>query len=234
MTMFTDVRAVTFDCWGTLIYETDAGASMRARAHAIVDATGLDLTAAEELMAQSWQVHWETWTRGEQFGSVGAVAWMAQRTAMSEAAQARLLEVFEEAALINGVKAVDGAIDTLSRLNEHGIRTALVCDTGLTPGRIVRRLLEREGLTLDAHAFSDEVGVPKPHKKMFSAALDAIGGGPAVHIGDLRRTDIAGARSYGLGAVRFRGVNDDDSDHPEGDAVVDDLRQLLELIGIAS
>ncbi|MGH2830514.1 MAG: HAD family hydrolase [Actinomycetota bacterium] len=234
MTRFDGVRAVTFDCWGTLLYEPDRDASMRMRIDALAEAAGLDVPSATSLQEMAWEVHCAAWVRGEQFGSAGAVAWMAEQTSLSAGAQAHLLRVFEEAALDTGVAAVSGAGETIERLKARGIPSALVCDTGLTPGRVVRRLLGRAGLRLDAFAFSDEVGVPKPSGRMFASALAAIGGGPAVHVGDLRRTDVAGARAAGLGSVRFRGIHDDASDHPEADAVLDDLRDLPGLLGLAS
>ncbi len=80
--------------------------------------------------------------------------------------------------------------------------------------------------------FSDEAGVPKPNPRVFQAALEPLGvtPGDAVHVGDLRRSDIAGARGVGMGSIRIRAVNDDRSDHPEADAVADSHRHLLEIL----
>lgn len=55
--------------------------------------------------------------------------------------------------------------------------------------------------------------------------------GQGVHVGDLRRTDVAGAKAVGMGTVRFRGVHDDDSEGPEADAVIDHLHELVSLLG---
>jgi putative hydrolase of the HAD superfamily len=67
---------------------------------------------------------------------------------------------------------------------------------------------------------------------MFRHALDGIGASPAssVHVGDLRRTDIAGARSYGMGTVRFVGVYDDDSDGLDADVVISEMTELPSVI----
>jgi FMN phosphatase YigB (HAD superfamily) len=121
-----------------------------------------------------------------------------------------------------------------------GIPTALICDTGFTPSRVVREALRMHGLTLDHSFFSDEVGVPKPHPRMFLAALEATGAeaAEAVHIGDLRRTDVAGARAAGMAAVRFAGVHDDDwmeedcQPDVEEDAVLYRWADLPELLGL--
>ena len=65
------------------------------------------------------------------------------------------------------------------------------------------------------------------------AGLGGVDPAEAAHIGDLRRTDVAGARGIGMRAVRYRGVfddpgrADDGSDQVEGDAVIDDHADLL-------
>ena len=64
-------------------------------------------------------------------------------------------------------------------------------------------MLRRAGILerFDGWAFSDEVGAYKPDPVIFHHALREIGGvepGRAAHIGDLRRTDIAGARAMGM------------------------------------
>jgi putative hydrolase of the HAD superfamily len=111
------------------------------------------------------------------------------------------------------VQVIDGAHAILSALRTRGVRTALICDTGFTPGRVVRTLLRQHGLLqhLELCVFSEEVGAPKPHARAFESALAGLGVGArgAVHVGDLRRSDVAGARAAGMASVRFRGHHDD-------------------------
>jgi putative hydrolase of the HAD superfamily len=82
-------------------------------------------------------------------------------------------------------------------------------------------------------AFSDEVGVPKPDAAIFRAALDALGVPPekALHVGDLRRTDVAGARDLAMRSVRIRASHDDLSPLPDADFVVDSHAVLRRLLG---
>jgi putative hydrolase of the HAD superfamily len=149
-----------------------------------------------------------------------------------------LTKEFEEASIQLGVDAVEGAVETLVSLREANIRTALVCDTGFTPGRVVRHLLEENGLAqhIEVFCFSDEVGVPKPGSEIFEKALAELGVRPpeAVHIGDLRRTDIAGAHEMGMHAIRFRGVHDDESDAPDARVIIDAHQELLEILGLVT
>jgi FMN phosphatase YigB (HAD superfamily) len=50
-------------------------------------------------------------------------------------------------------------------------------------------------------------------------------------VGDLRRTDVAGARAAGLGSVRIRQHHDDLSEHPDADHVVESHAELRGLWG---
>jgi FMN phosphatase YigB (HAD superfamily) len=121
--------------------------------------------------------------------------------------------------------AIEGAHALLTALRGAGVRTALIGDTGFSPGRVVRTLLDRVGLLphLEVQIFSDEVRAPKPHSIPFRAALEGLGveAHDAVHVGDLRRSDVAGARAAGMRSVRFRGRNDDADEARTAAGVID-------------
>jgi FMN phosphatase YigB (HAD superfamily) len=133
---------------------------------------------------------------------------------------------------------VTGVEDALGRLRARGLRLGVVCDSGMMVGRVLRGQLDQTGLIAHfepgALAFSDEVGVTKPRPEIFRRALDALGVEPsdAAHVGDLRFTDMAGAKGLGMRAVRMRGFNDDDGEGPEGDAVIDDYADLERALGL--
>ncbi len=110
-------------------------------------------------------------------------------------------------------------------------------DEGLTlaTGRHLRHHLNRFGILrgIDFAAFSDEVGCYKPDPSIFRAAMHGLGvddPSSVVHVGDLRRTDVAGARALGMGTVRFRGAIDDPEPGDEADHVVDRLGELPDLL----
>ena len=83
-------------------------------------------------------------------------------------------------------------------------------------------------------AFSDEVGHYKPAPQIFEAALSGLGAEPgdAAHVGDLRRTDIAGAAAIGMTTVRYRGLHDDRGEDGGGEAdfVLGSHRELPPLL----
>jgi putative hydrolase of the HAD superfamily len=212
------IRAVTFDCWGTLIQDLDFASGTQARIADLAAVTGLERDAAEDLFRRAATEHHNSWVGGVQFGAEGIAAYISRELGITDHLQLdRITEAIEEAGRKGKPVALDGAPDTLRALREAGIRTALVCDTGLTPGRVVRDFLDDAGCleNLEFCAFSNEVGVPKPDARIFHAALEAIDTKPdeAVHVVDLLRTDIEGGRALGMKTIRIRAVNDDLETH---------------------
>lgn len=237
------LRAVTFDCWGTLLFERDT-----ARAHALrVDAVvrvarrGDRAVARDEARAAldaAFRRHWDAWHAHRATGSIEMAGWTLESLALEAGARCalgpELAQDLAEASLESEIAALEGARATLEWLAAAGLRRALVCDTGFSPGSVVRRLLARTGLLdlLEVQAFSDEVGVPKPDARIFEHALAALDTAPeaAIHVGDLRRTDVAGARRLGMRTVRIRDHFDDASGHDDADHVADSHAHLRELL----
>jgi len=234
------LRAVTFDCWQTLLVDRNLDAARELRTAALVEAAaarGIEVGAEAALAAirTAHGRHVELWASGTGSGSPEMASWALASLGIADPALATALgRRFEDAGLAGDVEPLPGAGETLVALAQRGVRLALVCDTGFSGGRIVRQFLARVGLleALEIQVFSDEVGVPKPHRRMFEAALRPLGVDPAdtVHVGDLRPTDVAGGRGVGMGTVRLRAAHDDRSVHPEADAVADSHAHLQELL----
>lgn len=241
--MRPDFAAVTFDCWSTLIFESDPGEAFARRVVALrncAQSSGRRVVDSEGRSALefAWQRHVELWNQGIASGAHDIACWALGRLGVHQAGTVEALGArFAHAALESEILPLDGARRTLERLAEAGVRRALVCDTGFSPGRVVRLLLERAGLLdlLEVQIFSDEHGVPKPHPRIFQAALGPLGVAPdhALHVGDLRRTDVAGARGAGMRTVRLRDHHDDRSDLPEADVVADSHAHLVEVLGLS-
>ncbi len=235
-------RFVTFDCWNTLLVEDDweLAHGLRVDAlHAAAAEAGRDVSRemAGQAFDAAWERHMRTWRGGAATGAHEVALWGLAELGLREPHPAleHLVLRFEEASHTSRVTSLEGAREALVGLREGGVTCALICDTGLTPGRVVRAHLERLGLLehLAVQVFSDEAGVPKPHPRMFRSALEAVGGLPdrALHVGDLRRTDVAGARAYGMRSARITARHDDESPLPEADLVVASHAELLERIG---
>ena len=232
--MLEGLDAITFDCWGTLIFdkpEIDGRTSYNVRVEHLARIAGMQYEAADQLLEEAWAHHHTAWHELRGYGAPGMASHCLEALGIRDERRLReLTDAFEEASIEFGVDVVANAPAVLEELRSRGFRTALVCDTGFTPGRVVRHLLGEHGITplLDVLAFSDEVGVPKPHERMFRTALEGIGvdANAAAHIGDLKRTDIAGGRAAGMRTIRFRGVYDDETDLPDADVVISEMREL--------
>ncbi len=235
-------RAITFDCWNTLLVEEDWPRAHQMRITALHDMAaeaGLEVAWEDtgRTFDAAWDRHQELWQAGVTSGSREIAKWGLETLGLPTTGQTfeHLVKLFEEASHTSHVKALDGARELLGTLVAANVPCGLVCDTGLTPGRQVRRLLDRAGL-LDALAtqvFSDEVGVPKPAGLCFTAALEPLGVSPehALHVGDLRRTDVAGARAIGMQTVRIRDRYDDTGEADDADYVVTNHTELREALG---
>jgi putative hydrolase of the HAD superfamily len=153
---------------------------------------------------------------------------------VEDASGARVSEAFLGAIDEVELELAPGIGAVLRELGTRGIRIGIVCDVGFSGGAALRGLLDREGLLkhFSGWSFSDETGHYKPAPEAFEPALAALGAQPqeAMHVGDLRRTDIAGAAALGMQTVRYRGLHDDAEAGPEADFVIAAHSDLVALI----
>jgi len=126
-----------------------------------------------------------------------------------------------------------GALEAVRTLSGR-YRLGVISDTGITPGRVMRLYFQERGLLshFTSLVFSDETGLCKPHPDVFRRALGELGAEPceAVHVGDLLRTDVAGAKAAGLKAVWVRSSQQDGETDAEPDYVIDSLHELPGII----
>jgi HAD superfamily hydrolase (TIGR01509 family) len=238
------IRAVTFDYWNTLMYE-QAGAARNRRIDAwlgILEGVGfkVERERLHAVFEESWRRFTERWTANQQVRAAEAAEEIVEDLGFRVPADVRrdLVEAFALGAHATELHNTEGIAECLAALRDAGVRIGIICDVGITPSVTLRRHLEDRGLLgYFAHwSFSDEVGVYKPDPVIFRHALAGLGGidpADAAHVGDLRRTDIAGARAMGMTSVRYTGVFDDDSlPEPEGHLVTDDHRRLPDLLKV--
>jgi putative hydrolase of the HAD superfamily len=73
-----------------------------------------------------------------------------------------------------------------------------------------RRMLERFGIAqyFDTLTISCEVGYLKPRREIFEVTLQSLGVRPreVIHVGDLFRADVVGANSAGMNAALYTGL----------------------------
>ena len=240
------IDAVTFDFWNTLMYEERGhlrGRRMAAWLGILEDAgIPVEHQLLDAAFDQSWDSYVEAWTANRQYDAVAAATSVigALGYDLPPDVRSALLAAFREAGNEAELHLTPNVETALRTLRTAGVRLGIVCDVGMTPSTALRAHLERAGLleVFDHHSFSDDVGVYKPDRRIFEHALAGLGGVPpgrAAHVGDLRRTDIAGAAAMGMVTVRYTGVFDDpgtDGD-PEAAHVVADHAALPAALGVS-
>ena len=234
------LHAVTFDFWQTL-YQGTFAQEERLRlleetlARHSQSRPYADLKAAYRHTLSIWERFWR-----EEHRSITSERWLheillALDADLPEDVLTDLCRSIEEILLhSDGPRLVPGVAETLPRLSRR-YRLGIISDTGLTPGRVLRKLLHRDGLLLHFHAltFSDETGTTKPLPEQFLRTLDALKARPeqSAHIGDLPETDLVGARAVGMKAVLFLGESRRQDGRTMADATFekyDELENLLE------
>lgn len=232
------LRAVTFDFWNT-IARVPSGAMTEARRRAVLAACAEGESEVEpKLVAAALEEvgrHWErSWGEGVHLHPREGGEMLVRALGVEDAAGELVIEAFLGAGRSVELELAPEVGSALEALKGRGVRVGIVCDVGFSGGALLRDLLGREGLIehFDGWAFSDETGHYKPAPQAFEAALTALKVQPqeAMHVGDLRRTDIAGAAAIGMRTVRYRGMHDDAEAGAEADFVVDSHLELLEVV----
>jgi putative hydrolase of the HAD superfamily len=239
-----ELDAITFDFWDTLV-RSDTPSLRLARRIAVSDvlaAHGLpsEHDDIEDAFDDAWRRFDSSWAMGEQFTGHHAAEAVLDALGHGPDAVVRrdLIDAYLSAGRDVQIDLTDNVASALGQLKAAGLRIGIICDVGLSPSPMLRHILDRHGVLelFDHWSFSDEVGVYKPDPVIFRHALAGLGGiepSRAAHIGDLRRTDVAGAKGMGILSLRYRGANDDDPDNgPEADIVIDDHAGLVDALGL--
>ncbi|MDQ3987175.1 MAG: hypothetical protein M3280_11855, partial [Actinomycetota bacterium] len=100
------IRAVTYDCWGTLLRDRDWEGAMTIRVGALSRLTGATPEEARALMEEAWNKHDSAWRQVETFGPGRMASYcMEKRGIDDDVALRELTRAFEEASLEVGVEA---------------------------------------------------------------------------------------------------------------------------------
>jgi putative hydrolase of the HAD superfamily len=236
------LQAVTLDFWNTLFVDRGGREREHVRAAMLRDELALvgmrppeehiheALRVGYEYFDQVWRDEHRTPTTAELVDDL--LKTLGAR--LPAEARARLADRFANLILEYDPHLIDGVAATLPRLGARW-RLAVICDTGFSPGSALRVVLERHDLLayFTFLYFSDEGGRSKPDERVFRAVLDRLGvrAGEAAHVGDLQRTDIAGAQAVGMSAIHFIGANAQDAPVSTADAVITRFDELPQTLG---
>jgi putative hydrolase of the HAD superfamily len=236
------LRAVTFDFWSTLFVDTRGAERERLRG-ALLDETLREQghAVSEAHLAQGLSAAWDhfdaVWLNQHRTPPceelVGAIL-AALGVRMEPERLQRLVRRFERLVLEVAPEPMPGAVYTLPEIADS-YRTAVICDTGYSPGSVLRQLLDKHDLLghFEYTYFSNEHGVSKPDARAFLHTLEELDVRPteAAHVGDIQRTDIAGAQAAGMSAVHFVGANNKDAGRSTADVIVSHFEELPQALG---
>ncbi|MBX3313942.1 MAG: HAD family hydrolase [Actinobacteria bacterium] len=243
------IDAVTFDYWNTLLLadyarqgEQRLTSMLRLLARDGVQADPEALRTSLRSAGARFDHHWR---RNERFAAADAIELVLaeQSLTVSDAMRRDLVALITDPDEEHDPDPTPNVGDALEALRSAGVRIGIICDVGLAPSTTLRRILARHGLLgfFDHWSFSDDVGTFKPDPVIFEHALAGLGGvsaDRAAHVGDLRRTDIAGANAMGITSVRYTGAfddpgsSDDGTDAVEARVVLGDHADLVAALGI--
>ncbi|MGD8537687.1 MAG: HAD family hydrolase [Candidatus Aminicenantes bacterium] len=233
------IKALTFDCWNTLIIDDGSqNTKMQNYLKSVCQENGVAL--ANKDIGAAWRT--EDKLREEYVIAHKKTKDARQRTeTLCEILDVRLpypevlkiTEYFDRVALEVRPPRMPGVNEVLKALAPK-YRLGLICNGGYHSADTVRQILDAHGLLVffDWLSFSDELDVAKPHRSIFEITVKKLECelGEAVHIGDSEYSDIVGAKNAGMKAVLFTGVNKKYEDQTTADFVIDKYPDLLYLL----
>ena len=120
------------------------------------------------------------------------------------------------------------AVETIERLADTPLHLGVISDVDHEEGK---RILSDLGVRryFDAFTSSEEVGRKKPDPAMFETALEKAAVDPerSAMIGDRYSHDMVGGDEFGMTTIAYGA-----EDGPAVDYVIEDLREVLEIVGI--
>lgn len=234
------IKAVTFDLWNTLLSDRDY-TDLRVRYLANVLTEQKTPRGYDEIVEAYISTHnyaHEIW-ESENFRYVSTEERVNHilrrlRVRLPGKLEATIIKEFKETILREPPTLIRGVKETLEALSLK-YRLGIISDTGITPGYILREVLERHRILdlFESTVFSDEIGFNKPHRLMFETALKELDAKPseAVHVGDLLQTDIAGAKAMGMKTIWINIKRTPPKEKYSPDYEVNALPQVVTVIG---
>jgi putative hydrolase of the HAD superfamily len=242
------IRVMLFDLWGTLIVDDghregvprDRIRAQMAQAALASIGSHFDLSQIEEAFTVAGAELGKIHAQGVDLSTEGrTVLYLCHLCPelldeLDDPAWERMHEAILTPALQARPSVMPGAADVLAEVRGAGLLVGLISNAGITPGFVLRQILEGYGILqhFDSTIFSDEVEVSKPSAAIFERALDDFGVDPheAAFVGDQPVLDVLGPRSAGLWSIQFGDLNEDGIE-PHGrisslEELVPELRRL--------
>ena len=225
------LKAVTFDFWSTLVdgnITPDRTAARLARLHNAIVGAGHTVSPDELSAAFDRALSQVSEAARESLEDVGPPGrWLVLARELGIPAGMVPYEVVEKAYEDITLEPIPDPMPhihvAVQAMKDAGYKLAVICNTGMAGGRVLREVLRRHGLFdyFDVTTFSNEFGVSKPHPSIFLHTLSELGGvepGAALHVGDVEELDVEGARLAGMHSALYA---------PEADGALETDAELV-------
>jgi putative hydrolase of the HAD superfamily len=238
------IKYITFDLWETLIadspeldtrrteYRVTAAWNVLKRKFENID-KGRILDAHQQVWEEctiSWQKARDL-AFNEQVGLFLNMIGKDILPALSTEEFKTISKAYAEAVIEHPPTLIEGVRETLENLSSKGLVMGLICNTGRSPGFVLRKLLEDYHILrfFECTLFSDETIVRKPDVEIFNKAVSELHASrdKMIHVGDSWENDILGAQKTGIGAVWISPLNPDKKDC----TVIRSIAHLPDIIG---
>ena len=214
------IKLITIDFWNTLFNSESADIRNYNRNKVLIDTlndmgVAINKEQFDNVLQKSWEYYSHIWIekcRTPSSSEILDFIWNEMNLDRNEKAFEYIVDFFEKMIILFPPDFEPQAKEAIIKLSSK-YKLGIVSDTGFSPGKMVDKLLIELDIKkyFSAFSYSDETGVAKPHPKSFTTILEQLNIKPneAIHIGDIDRTDIAGAKAIGMGAIRYDGSIDD-------------------------
>ena len=241
-----EIKIITIDFWNTLFNSDSGKLRNSARVKVLLNTLKdleihIDAEMFDTVMQESWKYYSDKWVnelRTPNANEIINYIWEKMNFQKNEKAFEYVVDFFENSILYFPPQLQENALSAIQELSKK-YKLAIISDTGFSPGRVMSQMLEEIGIKkyFSAFSYSDETGVAKPHPDAYTTVLKQFNCSPenALHIGDIERTDIAGAKHLNMYAIRYDGDPDSHLAHPKtketkADFVATDWNEIVEYI----
>ncbi len=148
-----------------------------------------------DILIPVWKVHRAVGIGGDKI--VAELAGEDAEAKHGDEAREHESEIFDS--MIDEVEGVEGATEFVRELKDRGAKVVLASSGSADDiERFINQLELKD--VVDAWTTSDDVDASKPEPDLVHVALDKVGGGPAVMVGDTN-WDVAAAKAAGLETI---------------------------------
>jgi len=225
------IKFITFDLWETLIADSPELDSQRTKYRVENIHTFLSKKHPAIKTERILAAHENTWQEcSALWGNARDMAFTDQvrlfvglideslLISLKQSEIRSISEIYAGAVLQFPPRLIEGARETLTQLSSNGYKLGLICNTGRTPGFMLRKFLEDYDILkyFDSALFSDETIIRKPDVEIFKKSLRELRADKqqTAHVGDSWENDILGAQAAGIKTVWISPESQSQADCP--------------------